>query len=274
MVEYAIPEPDAIAALQSNLLVIGDGFPLENLAWRSHVSADPVADLGEIWSAVLIDAAAISPEIAHALQGRRGQDMAVIVVHDGEHADEVGLLLDTRLTIIDGPVDAATLATALEDATLGSNLGEASQFAADDRIDALRRDAERIAAAISELAESRPPEAVRPITAERIRAHLRARRLRDRFFPAELFADPAWDMLLDLGAARLEGRKVSVSSLCIAAAVPTTTALRWVKALVDRGLFSRESDPDDARRAFIYLTPETSNGLDACLDAVLNQPGQ
>jgi len=36
-------------------------------------------------------------------------------------------------------------------------------------------------------------------------------------------ADPAWDMLLDLTAARAESRAVSVSSLCIAAGVPTTT---------------------------------------------------
>ena len=81
-------------------------------------------------------------------------------------------------------------------------------------------------------------------------------------------------LLLDLGAALLEGRQVSVSSLCIAAAVPTTTALRWVKTMVDRGLFLRASDPEDARRAFILLSPQAESALDACLDAVLNQPGQ
>jgi hypothetical protein len=57
-----------------------------------------------------------------------------------------------------------------------------------------------------------------------IRAVIRARRLRNQFFADELFADPAWDMLLDLFAAGLEKRRVSVSSLCIAAAVPPTTA--------------------------------------------------
>src|SRR3546814_15893799 len=76
----------------------------------------------------------------------------------------------------------------------------------------------------------------------RVRALIRARRMRDQFFRSELFADPAWDMLLDLMAARLEHKRVSVSSLCIAAAVPVTTALRWIKSLTDEGRFVRRAD--------------------------------
>src|SRR3546814_15436252 len=79
------------------------------------------------------------------------------------------------------------------------------------------------------------------------------RRVREQYFPADLCADPAWDMLLDLYAARLERQPVSVSSLCIAAAVPATTALRWIKTMTDAGLFLREADPDDGRRIFIAL---------------------
>jgi hypothetical protein len=44
--------------------------------------------------------------------------------------------------------------------------------------------------------------------------------MREQFFGPDLFADPAWDILLDLYAARLEQQRVAVSSLCIAAAVP------------------------------------------------------
>jgi len=91
---------------------------------------------------------------------------------------------------------------------------------------------------------------------EHIRAMIRMRRLRDRFFDVDLFADPAWDMLLDLMAARLEGRQVAVSSLCIAAAVPPTTALRWIRTMTDRGLFIRHSDPRDGRRVFIDLADD------------------
>ena len=95
-----------------------------------------------------------------------------------------------------------------------------------------------------------------PIDAQQVRALLRARRLRDHIFSSELFADPAWDIMLDLMAAHLEGAQVSVSSLCIAAAVPPTTALRWIRQLTDRGLLVRKADPGDGRRVFIALSDE------------------
>ncbi|MBN9786991.1 hypothetical protein DMP17_00040 [Pseudonocardia sp. TMWB2A] len=44
-----------------------------------------------------------------------------------------------------------------------------------------------------------------------MRQVIRIRRMRDQFFPPEIFAGPAWDMLLDLMAARLSGANVSVS---------------------------------------------------------------
>ncbi|MDQ8757929.1 winged helix DNA-binding protein [Sphingosinicella sp. LHD-64] len=105
------------------------------------------------------------------------------------------------------------------------------------------------------------------IDAGHIRAIIRARRLRDQFFRNDLFADPAWDMLLDLMAARIEKGRVAVSSLCIAAAVPPTTALRWIKALTDRGLFVRSADPLDGRRVYIELSDEAARSVAAYLRA-------
>ena len=99
------------------------------------------------------------------------------------------------------------------------------------------------------------------VAAERINAVIRARRLRGRFLPDELFADPAWDMLLDLLQAEVLQQRVAVSSLCTAAAVPATTALRWLNTLVSRGLIVRVPDPMDARRVFVQLAPETSIAL-------------
>ena len=58
-----------------------------------------------------------------------------------------------------------------------------------------------------------------------------ADRARDR----NVFRRGICRMLLDLLAARLERERVSVSSLCIAAAVPPTTALRWIRTLTDKG---------------------------------------
>jgi DNA-binding MarR family transcriptional regulator len=98
------------------------------------------------------------------------------------------------------------------------------------------------------------------VSAQQVRAVLRLRRLRDQIVSADLFADPAWDILLDLMAAHLEGVRVSVSSLCIAASVPPTTALRWIRQLTEKGLLQRNADPSDGRRIFIALSPE---GVDA-----------
>jgi hypothetical protein len=106
------------------------------------------------------------------------------------------------------------------------------------------------------------------VEAAQIRAIIRARRMRDHFFRAELFADPAWDMLLDLMAARLERNRVAVSSLCIAAAVPPTTALRWIKTLCDQGVFVRVADPEDGRRVFIELADSAAAGLESYFKAV------
>ena len=100
-----------------------------------------------------------------------------------------------------------------------------------------------------------------------VRGILRVRRLREQYFDRALFADPAWDMLLDLFAARLEGRRVAVSSLCIAAAVPPTTALRWIATMTAEGLLLREPDPEDGRRVFIALADRAAAAMAAYLAA-------
>lgn len=94
-----------------------------------------------------------------------------------------------------------------------------------------------------------------------VRRIVRHRQLRARFFESELFADPAWDILLDLTAARAEHTRVSVSSLCIASGVPTSTALRWIGQLIDAGLLQRLEDDADRRRAFIALTDKAADAM-------------
>jgi hypothetical protein len=145
------------------------------------------------------------------------------------------------------------------------------------RLQQLSEEVGRIAsilAALSEedhaafLTEDGEGDARAKIDSTQIRTMIRARRLRDHFFRGELFADPAWDMLLDLMAARLDQQRVAVSSLCIAAAVPPTTALRWIKTLCDQGLFVRVADPEDGRRVFIELSDKAAAALDAYLRAV------
>lgn len=92
-----------------------------------------------------------------------------------------------------------------------------------------------------------------------VRKIIRQRQQRLLYFDSGLFADPAWDMLLDLTAARVEHKRVSVTSLCIASGVPPTTALRWIGQMVEAGLFARVCDDADRRRAFIELTDKAAD---------------
>ena len=90
--------------------------------------------------------------------------------------------------------------------------------------------------------------------AKLIRQIIRQRRLRSEFLGGDWFADPAWDILLDLTAAAAENKRVSVTSLCHASGVPPTTALRWISQMVDGGLLVRFDDPVDRRRSFLELS--------------------
>ncbi len=94
-----------------------------------------------------------------------------------------------------------------------------------------------------------------------VRKIIAQRQLRSQFFDADLFADPAWDILLDLTAARAEHKRVSVTSLCIASGVPPTTALRWISQMVEAGLLERVEDEADKRRAFIALSDNTADAM-------------
>ena len=94
-----------------------------------------------------------------------------------------------------------------------------------------------------------------------VRRIIRQRQLRARFFDGELFADPAWDMLLNLTAAQVEHTRVSVTSLCIASGVPPTTALRWIGQLTEIGMLERIEDDTDRRRAFIALTEKAADAM-------------
>lgn len=141
------------------------------------------------------------------------------------------------------------------------------------RLRQLSEEVSRIASTLARLSSSVPvsasPRAIQPnasedppaVPVEQVRNAIRARRLRARFFAEDLFADPAWDMLLDLLEAEISQMRVPVSSLCIAAAVPATTALRWLRTMVDQKLFVRRADPHDGRRVFVELAPDTSRAL-------------
>jgi DNA-binding MarR family transcriptional regulator len=102
-----------------------------------------------------------------------------------------------------------------------------------------------------------------PPKASDVKDAIKARRAREAFLPAHLFADPAWDMLLELYAAELDQTRMATSNLCDASAVPATTALRWIGTLESEGLIERHSDPLDGRRVFVRLSPTAVSSMEA-----------
>lgn len=103
-----------------------------------------------------------------------------------------------------------------------------------------------------------------------IRRLIRTESNRRKLANGAIFGDPAWDMLLDLIAAKLEGRNVSVSSACIASGAPTTTALRLVNRLVDENVLCRVPDERDGRRDFLVINPDIEAPFMAYLGELAN----
>ncbi len=166
---------------------------------------------------------------------------------------------------------AAALALAMARRSVGDRLYDISKEPSAVRLRQLSDEVGRIAATLARLSVG-PREAgvelpvpatgeMPVVSLDTVRQVIRARRLRARFFDEELFADPAWDMLLDLLQAEIAQHRVPVSSLCIAAAVPATTALRWIKTMTDLGLFKRRADPHDGRRIFVELSAGASQAM-------------
>jgi DNA-binding MarR family transcriptional regulator len=133
-----------------------------------------------------------------------------------------------------------------------------------DRLLQLSDEVSRIAGTLARLSTDpaiAAPDGSPEVPIKHVQSLMKFRRLRSRYFSEDIFADPAWDMMLSLFHAELAQHRMSVSQLTAASQVPTTTAIRWMNALVDQGILVRRPDPCDARRVFVELTPETSASL-------------
>jgi DNA-binding MarR family transcriptional regulator len=84
--------------------------------------------------------------------------------------------------------------------------------------------------------------------------HQRMQSRRATLFGADLFRDPAWDMLLELYRCALIGRAACTTHAFLASGVPCSTAKRHLDLLCTAGLVQRHPDPRDQRRTFLTLT--------------------
>ncbi len=85
---------------------------------------------------------------------------------------------------------------------------------------------------------------------------------RFKHFDTHLFADPAWDIMLELFVAETENSEVPVTNLCYTSNVPDTTILRWIKLLCDQGLLVRHKDDVDKRRVLVHLSAHAREAMD------------
>jgi len=97
------------------------------------------------------------------------------------------------------------------------------------------------------------------------------RRERARLFDNALFGEPAWDILLDLRG-RYEGEDMPSSlSICAGADSPSSTGLRYIRALEKAGLVERSNDPGDGRRRVARLSDKGVKLIDRYIDLILKR---
>lgn len=104
---------------------------------------------------------------------------------------------------------------------------------------------------LSQIVNHRDPDLDLLYLAIVIRNSLNERR---HFFGADLFGDPAWDVILSLYCAEGRGEQLSVTALGQSAGLPQSTVSRWLPELVRKGLVERFQDGADQRRVFLRLT--------------------
>ena len=282
---------------------LGDGMreAFERNGHRIHVTHNAIAALDTLESVASIGIVAVELARPHfdglALVERMRRSVArplqfVIVSAEATAQDVVRAIHLGVADFVSDPSDGSQLHGALARAlTLhqgaANDAGSPPAHRRADALDEAYRHGLALIAAVRALREGQPvalpqpaaPSATAPVAAANraagaksgldiLRGLQQSRVARDKFFPKGLFEDPCWDMLLDLMTNHLRGRRISVSSLCVASGVAQTTALRRITELHERGLVRRIADERDGRRVFVELTDEGIAALTGYVDHI------
>lgn len=281
-----VDRPHLRAAMRDD--AIAAGVEVAHVAPLSELMENegrPLADV-VLLDCPVVDAQAMAALARLDLRAANGETR-LIVSTSVDALDDVFACMDMSSPLLLVDPNRAERVMALGQTLAGFPAARLRELSDDDRLMLLRLTEQvgQIAGHIDRLAprettavmEPRNPVEERAVPLARsaslpearlIRRVIRQRQLRARFIEGEFFADPAWDMLLDLAAARVEGKRVAVTSLCIASGVPPTTALRWIGALVQAELFQRVCDENDRRRAFIELTENAADRIARYFDEI------
>ncbi len=294
-----IADDPVLVARATDALSIAGGSIVAQLGWDAGAAAIAGHDGVDT---ILVEAEGVSSErlaaLLPAIEAQAHACGAVLVVAlTAEQIDIVAAhMLGEHVQLLCDPTVAERVAALLvvqPDSGIGSVVSDKASEAESERLRRLNEEVARIAETLARLTrrdQDGAPPARRaglvgdrslgyvsapatmaddaPIAASEVRRAIRARRVRDQFFAGGLLEDPAWDMLLDLVAVDLEQARVSVSSLCIAAAVAPTTALRWISKLTQAGLLERQPDPFDRRRAYMALSATARDAMTGYVAAI------
>jgi hypothetical protein len=98
---------------------------------------------------------------------------------------------------------------------------------------------------------------------------LAGRRARSRYFgSAQIFGEPAWDILLDLYIRQADSENVSFKSVVVSSGGSAATAGLWLKLLEERQLILSEDDPVNEGCMLIRLTPEGKESMTRYLNEI------
>ena len=114
------------------------------------------------------------------------------------------------------------------------------------------------------------PGAVDESDARKVAAQImfETRQARSRLFPASMFSDPAWDMLIALYIA---DQAPAAADLARSISASVTTAMRWIEILEAHKFIVREQSPTDRRAHTIRLSEQARNNLDSLLSEAVGK---
>lgn len=87
------------------------------------------------------------------------------------------------------------------------------------------------------------------------------RRMRERYFGSELFGEPAWDIMLDLMIARIDGREIRGSNIKPHGDAPDIVTKHYIQALAEAQLIDIFVNPDDVDDPSLSLSSEAARRM-------------
>jgi DNA-binding MarR family transcriptional regulator len=97
---------------------------------------------------------------------------------------------------------------------------------------------------------------------------LRQRQQRSDYVSSTLFAEPGWDMLLELYVIENSGSSTAASALLPHSAITKSTKARWLDHLEQLRLVRRRAHPLEPDTEFVELTNEGARELERYLSSI------